>query len=630
MTVPPESLDLTAGFPPATPDDWRRLALGVLRRSGAARADTPAESVDDLLATTTYDGIRIAPVHHRPAVPPAIGVPGQPPFVRGTRARRDGGGAGGTDPGETVAGWDVRQRYADPDPKSVREAALADLANGATSLWIDLVAAGSPSAVLAEALDGVHLDLAPVVLDAGNASAAAAEALLAVAASNGVEPDTLAGNLGADPLGWQARTGQPADLTQLAELVAYTARSPRLRAVTVDATVYHDAGGSDAQELGCALATGLAYLRALTAAGLDLPAAFAQLEFRYAATVDQFATIAKLRAARQAWSRIAEVCGVPDAGRQQQHAVTSAAMMTARDPWVNMLRTTVACFAAGIGGADSVTVAPFDARLGLPDGFARRIARNTQSVLLAESHLGRVLDPAGGSWYVERLTTDLATAAWEWFTELERAGGVQAALSDGLIADRIDAVWARRTDELAHRCAPITGVSEFPDLAERPLARTPAAPAPGGGLPRRHYADGFEARRDRADAHLGTTGTRPTVLLATLGPLATHSARAGFAANLFAAGGVDTTRVGDPVDDPAAIAAAFAADPSTVVCVCGSDASYATTATPLAAALTKAGARRVWLAGRPAGYDHVDDYLYAGCDALAVLDATLDDLGVPR
>ena len=407
MTVPSESLDPAAGFPPATPDDWRRLALGVLRKSGAAGPDTPAESVDELLATTTYDGIRLAPLHTRPAAPPDIGVPGTAPYVRGAQARRDGGGAGGTDPAATVAGWDVRQRYVDPDPKAVREAVLTDLANGATSVWIDLSAGGLRASDLPEALDGVHLGLAPVVLDAGADSVAAAEALLALADDRSVERDALAGCLGADPLGWQARTGQAGDLAQLAVLAGYAERSPMLRTVTVDATAYHDAGGGDAQEIGCALATGLAYLRALTDAGLDLPAAFGQLEFRFAATTDQFATIAKLRAARQAWARVGQLCGVPEAGRQRQHAVTSAAMMTARDPWVNMLRTTVACFAAGAGGADAVTVAPFDARLGLPDGFARRIARNTQSVLLAEAHLGRVLDPAGGGWYIEQLTADL-------------------------------------------------------------------------------------------------------------------------------------------------------------------------------------------------------------------------------
>ncbi|WP_449066665.1 methylmalonyl-CoA mutase family protein, partial [Planomonospora algeriensis] len=232
------------------------------------------------------------------------------------------------------------------------------------------------------------------------------------------------------------------------------AEYPGLRALTVDATPYHDAGGSDAEELGCSLATGVAYLRALTGGGLGLEQAFGQLEFRYAATADQFLTVAKFRAARRLWARVAEACGAgpapdpADPGRtlaaQLQHAVTSSAMMTARDPWVNMLRTTLACFAAGIGGADSVTVQPFDARLGLPDAFARRIARNTHSLLVEEAHVARVTDPAGGSFYAERLTADLAERAWVWFQEIERAGGMARALESGLVAGRLAATRERR------------------------------------------------------------------------------------------------------------------------------------------------------------------------------------------
>ncbi|MFE3938132.1 methylmalonyl-CoA mutase family protein, partial [Streptomyces goshikiensis] len=229
---------------------------------------------------------------------------------------------------------------------------------------------------------------------------------------------------GADPLGHEARTGEVLDLAEAAALARETAAAwPHVRALTVDALPYHEAGGSAAEELGLSLATGVAYLRALEGGGLGVEAALGQLEFRYAATADQFLTIAKLRAARRLWARVAEACGAPEAGAQRQHAVTSPVMMTRRDPWVNMLRTTVACMAAGVGGADSVTVLPFDNELGLPDAFARRIARNTSTILLEESHLARVIDPAGGSYYVEQLTTELAGAAWEFFQTVEKAGG---------------------------------------------------------------------------------------------------------------------------------------------------------------------------------------------------------------
>src|ERR671916_89162 len=239
------------------------------------------------------------------------------------------------------------------------------------------------------------------------------------------------GSLGLDPLGVQAASGEEQDLTGLADVAR---RAPAgWRTVVVDATVFHDAGASAVEELGCSLAAGVAYLRALTDVGLGVDEAFGQLDFRYSATADQFTTIAGLRAARRLWDRVGEASGAsPDVRGQRQHAVTSSVMTTKRDPWVNMLRTTVACFAAGVGGADVVTVQPFDAALGLPDAFSRRIARNTQNLLVEEGHLARVLDPAGGSWYVESLTESLAQAAWEWFTEIERAGGLVPALSSGL------------------------------------------------------------------------------------------------------------------------------------------------------------------------------------------------------
>jgi methylmalonyl-CoA mutase len=294
-------------------------------------------------------------------------------------------------------------------------------------------------------------------------------------------------------------------------------------------------------------------------------------------------------------------------------------MTTRRDPWVNMLRTTVACFAAGVGGADVVTVQPFDAALGLPDAFSRRIARNTQSLLVEEGSLARVLDPAGGSWYVESLTDSLAHAAWDLFTEIERAGGLAAALGAGLVAERIGSAWAARAERLAHRADAITGVSEFPNLGEQLPRREPAAdvrPAGPGGLPRVRAAAPFEQLRDRADA----APERPRVVLATIGPPARHTARATFAANLFQAGGVAT-----PASDGAS-----SLDGATVACLCGTDRDYGEHAAALAADLRAAGVAHVWLAGKPdLAVPGVDGYVYAGCDALEVLRTVHEQLGVP-
>ncbi|MEY9845344.1 methylmalonyl-CoA mutase [Streptacidiphilus sp. BW17] len=634
--VPDDGLSLAAEFPDATRDQWQSLVAGVLRKSGK---DVSGAAAEEALATALEDGLVVAPLYTAGnTADGTTGFPGFAPYLRGAA------------PAST--GWDVRQRHERPEADRCNEAVLADLENGVTSLWLAVGGSGVPVTDLARALDGVYLDLAPVALDAGAETGAAARELLRIYDAKGVAPDVVRGTLGADPIGLSARTGEPvaesdtADAVELAKLCAD--RYPGMRALTVDALPYHEAGASAAEELGCSLATGVAYLRLLTEAGLSVDAACRQLEFRYAATADQFLTVAKFRAARRLWARVAEASGAgaeasgagaaTGAAAQVQHAVTSPVMMTRRDPYVNMLRTTIACLAAGVAGADAVTVLPFDHELGLPDAFARRIARNTSSILLEESHLGRVTDPAGGSWYVEQLTDELAHAAWAFFQELERAGGQEAALRSGMVADRIAATWAARGKKLARRKEPITGVSEFPNLAETPVVREEAAAdrirplarhtGDGKGLPRVRRDEAYEALRARSDAQLAATGARPRVFLAALGPAAAHTPRATFASNLFQAGGIEP--VHDPVSvDATTVGSAFAASGATVACLCSSDELYAEQAEAVAEALRTAGATRVYLAGRPAEYAQVDAYVFAGCDAPAVLSSALDLMGAP-
>ncbi|EFL20712.1 methylmalonyl-CoA mutase, beta subunit, partial [Streptomyces himastatinicus ATCC 53653] len=382
MTVLPDGLSLADEFPDVTRDEWHRLVEGVLRKTGAS--DATGVHAEEALATEVEDGITVRPLYTSEDAPQDPGHPGYPgfaPYLRGARAA-----------GSAVSGWDVRQRHAHPDAGTTNRAVLADLENGAGSVWLAVGEGGVAVDALPEALAGVYLDLAPVVLDAGPDFEAAGRALLRLYADRQVPPHAALGNLGADPLGLVARTGRdadlPAHLAAAADLAVTCYRDHRgVRALTVDALPYHEAGGGVAQELGCSLAAGVAYLRALTGAGMTVEAACAELEFRYAATADQFTTTAKLRAARRLWARVAEACGASTGSAetaQRQHAVTSPVMMTRRDPWVNMLRTTVASLAAGVGGADAVTVLPFDSAIGLPDDFARRIARPA------------LHDPAGG------------------------------------------------------------------------------------------------------------------------------------------------------------------------------------------------------------------------------------------
>ena len=601
-SVPISELELAGEFPEATRAQWQDLVAGVLRKSGRLPEDF-AGAPESKLVTRTYDGIEIQPLYTAADVPGDIGFPGLPPFVRGARAE-----------GHVSTGWDIRQRFAGTDARAVNRAILADLEGGVTSIWLTV----APES-LADALNEVHLGLAPVVLDAGADFEAAADALLELLAE--IPASEAVATLGADPIGLAARTGAAVPLEPAAALAArVAAKYPKIRTIVADGLPFHEAGGSDAQELGALVAAGVAYLRALTAAGLDIEAAAGQIEFRIAATADQFSTIAKLRAARRLWARVAEVCGFR--GAMRQHAVTSPAMLTRRDPWVNMLRTTVACFAAGVGGADAVTVLPFDAAIGQSDAFSARIARNTHAVLLEESRLAGVVDPAGGSWYVEKLTDDLAHAAWAEFTAIEAADGIVAELSSGALAARLADTWEKRSKRLATRRDPLTGVSEFPNLAEEPVTRAPALSTVEGGLPRHRYAEGFEVLRDASDAYLAAHGERPKIFLATLGPVAAHTARAGFAANLFQAGGIEAVNPGASDDLPGA----FRASGARVACICGTDDAYAASAAEVAASL---GADHVVLAGK-GSFDGVDGTIFAGCDALDVLTGLHAKLGVTR
>ncbi|MFC5213201.1 methylmalonyl-CoA mutase family protein [Streptomyces coerulescens] len=599
MTVlPDDGLSLAAEFPDATHEQWQHLVAGVLRKAGKDVSGTAAE---EALSTALEDGLRTRPLYSARDAAPDAGLPGFAPFVRGSSAD-----------GNTAGGWDVRQRHTALTDGVV----LADLENGVTSLWLVLGEGGIPVTDLGRALAGVYLDLAPVVLDAGTETEPAARELLRLYEERGVAKEAARGNLGADPLGHEARTGESSEFAPAAALARLCAEEyPGLRALTVDALPYHEAGGSAAQELGASLATGVAYLRELDEAGLTVERAAAQLEFRYAATADQFLTIAKLRAARRLWARVTEVCGAPSA--QVQHAVTSPVMMSRRDPWVNMLRTTVATLAAGVGGAESVTVLPFDHALGLPDAFARRIARNTSTILIEESHLARVIDPAGGSWYVERLTDELAEAGWEFFQRIERAGGPAAALRSGQLGQDLADTWETRSGKLAKRREPVTGVSEFPNLAEPLVQREPAPEPRSGGLPRVRRDEAYEALRARSDAHLAATGSRPRIFLAALGPAAAHTARLTFASNLFQAGGIEPVTEGT-----------FEESGATEVCLCSSDALYEEQAEAVTRQLKGAGASHVFLAGRPGNHPGVDSYVFAGCDAVAVLSAALDRMGV--
>ena len=607
-----QNLSLASEFPAATREQWMKLVDGVLK--GAP--------FDRKLVASTYDGLRIQPLYER---------------------RADASPVEARNPG---APWQIMARVDHPDPVEANRQALEDLENGASGLV--LVCPGSVGSHgfgidasaegLEKILDGVFLDAgAPIEFTLTREAKDAPADVAALVRQRGLDPAACDIRVGFDPIGLMA-CGSSARMPwpQIAPLFAqmtkrFADQGFRGPFAVADARIIHDAGGSEAQELAYALATALAYWRALEADGIALDAARRMIFFRLSADADQFLTMSKFRALRKLWARVEEASGlVPQPAFIA--AETAWRMMTQRDPYVNMLRVTIAAFAAGLGGANAVTILPFTAALGLPDAPARRVARNTQLILLEESNLAKVSDPAAGSGGIETLTDQLCAAAWSLFQEIEKAGGIAVALEQGLIQSKVAQTREAREKALATRKDPLTGTSEFAFLNEAPVQVLKAAPpasvsADRDALTPLRLAAPFERLRDASDAMLQQTGARPKVFLATLGKPADNIARATFAKNFFEAGGIEAVEFSG--ED---LAGAFKASGARLACLCSSDEVYANEAKGAAEALAAAGASHIYLAGRP-GDDAdtlrrsgVQTFVYAGCDALATLQAAHDSI----
>ena len=622
---------LAHDFPAATEADWRRLVEKVLKGADFERR----------LMARTADGIAIAPLHVRDSTLVDPSLPGRSPLTRGSR------------PAGERQGWDIRQIYADDDGARVNAAILDDLAGGVSSLALVVAAPGSTGlsyeqGALGQALSGVHLDVCPVHLTAGEYSPDAAGSLMAVWRAAGVPEAQWKGGFGYDPLATLAATGAlyhalPRTLESAAGLIATTVPLPQVTALRANGSLWHAGGATEAQELAAVLASLVAYLRAAEAAGIAPSVALPKVALTVAIDADQFLGIAKLRALRTLVWRVADACGAPDAApRISITAETSSRMLTRRDPWVNLLRSTIACAAAGMGGAEAITVLPYCWALGRPDAFARRIARNTHHVLLEESALGRVTDPAGGSWYVERLTTDLAAKAWEVFQTIEGKGGLGAALISGWWQDELARSAQARAKLIATGRLELTGTSAFPRLGDDGVTVEPwpdtvlSADLNGErvrALDLHRDAAPFEALRDRSDAFDARTGKPPTVFLASLGALAVHATRTTWTRNFLAAGGVHSIS-GDGVGNSTDAGQAFAQSGAKVACVCSSDEGYAELGEATASLLKTAGAERVYVAGRPKEQEEalraagVDEFIFAGVDAVATLTTLQEVLGV--
>jgi len=466
-------------FPIPTPAEWRALA----------EAELKGAPFEKRLVTRTPEGIDLQPLYtatDREGLALAGSLPGFAPFARGSRPE-----------GQTTDGWEICQELVLGNPREFNAAARTGLDRGLTAInfYLDKatragldpdmapvgdVGFGGVSIAttedLARALDGIDVENVPLFVRTGSSALPFAALLVAWMRERGRDPGKLRGCIEMDPLGVLSHEGTlPHSLDgayrEMAHLTTWASKhAPGLQTICVHSRAFHESGGNAVQELAAALAAGAEYLREMSARGLHPDRVAPRIRFSLSSGTKFFMEIAKFRAARALWARIVEAFGgSADAQRMNLHVRTSRYAMTACDPYVNLLRATTEAFAGVAGGCDSLHVAPFDEAFRSPDEFSRRIARNTQILLKEESHFHRVIDPAGGSYFVEKLTDQLASKTWAQFQGIEAAGGLGLALASGSIQKEIATTAAARAKELAHRRESLIGTNVYANPSEKPL-----------------------------------------------------------------------------------------------------------------------------------------------------------------
>ena len=471
-----KELTLHDDFPPHSYEQWCESVEKQLKGAPFAR-----------LIKKTIEGIDISPMYFSKdseTLPQKNAMPGFSPYVRGCKAT-----------GQVCSSWHVAQEIVYPDPFLTNEALSNDLKKGQTAINIPLdlaskqcidpdmenasgVGLGGLSVTTyadwAMALKDIDLNKIPLFVQAGDSGIAITALLLAYTSSQNITQKNLSGWIGVDPLGLLSTTGKlTAPLSsiydEMAILTKWTSQNtPQLRSISPSGIPYHNSGGSAVCESAFVMATAVEYIRALLERDLNIDTICQSMVFQLAIGSDFFMEMSKLRAIRLVWEKIVSAFGGNKTSQKMQiHVRTSSYNKTKTDPYVNMLRVTTEAFSAISGGCDSLHVEPFDALLGLPTAFSRRIARNLQIVLRDESHFKYPVDPAGGSWYVENLTDELAKKIWEQFQNIEKNGGMFAALEKGIVQEHLKDKAKERLKNLSSRKTVFVGTNKYPNLTEK-------------------------------------------------------------------------------------------------------------------------------------------------------------------
>ncbi len=664
-------------FEAATYADWRKAAEAVLKGADFNRS----------LLTKLVEGITLQPIYNAEDVVIEETTPGQFPYRRGV-----------SELGYSQKPWEVAQSIPATNPTEFNEALLHDLQRGQTAVNIQLnCKCGLALRTQGDwdvALNGVALDKMPVYITPGSCGLGVLGMYLNVYTSRGYDVANLKGGVLFDPIGKLVTKGSLCGgkgmctaYDQMAEMTKWAIKNaPDFQTIGISGLPYHNSGASAVEGVGGLLATAVTYLRAMEERGISVDDAAKHMRFTIGVGSNIFMEIAKIRALRQLWAQIVKACGgSEESGKLKLHAATSSWTISKVDPWVNMLRGTAQAFSAVIGGVDSLDVVPFDSAVRVSDEFARRIARNVQLILQGECALDKVVDPAGGSWYIENLTDQAARRAWEIFQSIEKEGGMVKALKAGSVQKMINDTVAKRYELVDQRRQTLVGVNRYVNLQEKALeptvecsAKAPHKPASDietpavectvdsvrvaaesglstcliqkalcaqaeckcgeplsvEPLPARRNSERFERLLDKALVYQTANGNRPTVFFANMGPLRQHKARADFSQDFLRSGGFETIYPAG-FETPEAAAEAAVASGCKACVICSTDDTYP----ELVPAFTKAVKAAkpdmmVILAGYPTDYvesfkaDGVDLFIHVKANCYETLETIQNHLGL--
>lgn len=691
---PDKRKPLLSEFPAHSNDEWREAVDKLLK----------GKPYEKIMLTNTYEGIQLKPMYRKDDIadlPLNDELPGNGHYLRGTKSD-----------GYFTKPWDVAQEISEPTPEKFNKALLNDLNRGLTAVnmvldeatlmgtdpdesEIGLVGNGGLSLVnlndLEISLNKVVLDCIDINIQAYGQALPITAMLMALARKQGISTTSIKGVIGLDPLADLVEWGDveytlPEIYDEMYNLTKWAVQySPQLKTIAVHTDAYVNSGGSVVEELAYGFATAVEYIDALLGRGLNIDEIAPRIAFNFSINSNFFMEIAKFRAARVIWSKIIEAYGGDEESRKiYVHASTAIFNKTQYDPYVNMLRTTTEAFSAIVGGIDSLNVGCFDEVIRETNEFSRRIARNQQIILAEECHLNHVIDPAGGSWYIEKITSELVKSVWSNFQIIDEAGGMYKLLESGEVHKTIAKVFAARRANNVKRKDVIIGVNMFANMSEKPIEQREydfikiyderlaqiekkdiklagdldvetiinaftngatlgqvimALRGESEGmeiepLEIRRNAEAFEDLRNIMEEYVIEKGRRPVVFLANMGSVSQHKGRADFSRGFFEVAAFDVVDEGG-FDDP--LLAAQAADKvgADVVVICSSDPTYPELVPPLCDALKKLAKQPVIvLAGYPKDQieahkaSGVDEFIYLRANALEILASTLIKVGV--